>query len=67
MVERREDRAGKDVSPAAAAAASASNTDAAAVFGLRREHVVHARVPALPPQETWEAAAASRHLGPHHL
>jgi hypothetical protein len=65
MVERREDGASKDVSPAAAA--DAANTDATTVLRLLREHVVHARVPVLPPQEPRQAAAGGRHLGPHHL
>ena len=61
VVEGREDGAGKDVSPAASGAAA--NTDATAVLRLLREHVVHARVPVLPPQEPRQAAAAAIRMG----
>lgn len=68
MVEGGEDRAGKDVSPAAAAAADTKDAAAAAAISLLiREHVVHAHVLALPPQEIRKAphaaAVARRRLG----
>lgn len=76
-VEGGEDGAGEDVSPAALAL-TYTYTDAAAVvpFLLRREHVVHAHVLALPAHEIRQgrqaigaAAVGRRQLGAwkHHM